>query len=88
MAYNVVTMAKVNIRELKANLSALIERVVAGETIIVAKRNEPVAELRPIARRSAAPMLGNPVIGLRVPSEFFDPLPEEFLAAFDGETTP
>jgi prevent-host-death family protein len=78
-------MAKVSIRELKPNLSALIERVEAGETIIVAKRNEPVAEIRPIARRSAMPMLGNPVIGLRVGSEFFDPLPEELLAAFNGE---
>ena len=81
-------MAKVSIRELKANLSALIERVAAGETIVVAKRNEPVAELRPIDRRSAMPMLGNPVIGLRVPPEFFDPLPEELLAALDGEATP
>jgi prevent-host-death family protein len=81
-------MAKVSIRELKANLSALIERVAAGETIVVAKRNEPVAELRPIARRSSMPMFGNPVIGLRVPPEFFDPLPEELLAALDGEATP
>ncbi len=80
-----VSVDKVNIRDLKANLSALIERVEAGETIIVTKRNEPVAELRPISRRRAFPVLGNPVIGVHVPSEFFDPLPEELLAAFDGD---
>jgi prevent-host-death family protein len=77
-------MAKVNIRELKAHLSALIERVEGGETIIVAKRNEPVAELRPIARRSAARILGKPVKGLHVQPGFFDPLPDDVIAAFDA----
>jgi prevent-host-death family protein len=84
MVYNVVTMAKVNIRELKAHLSALLERVEAGETIIVAKRNAPIAELRPISRRSAAPMLGQPVKGLHVDSGFFDPLPDNVIEAFAG----
>jgi prevent-host-death family protein len=77
-------MPKVNIRELKAHLSAFIDRVEGGETIIVAKRNEPVAELRPIARRSAGRILGRPVKGLHVPTEFFEPLPEDVLKAFDG----
>jgi len=36
-------MSKMNIRELKAHVSARAE---SGETITVAKRNEPVAELR------------------------------------------
>ncbi len=78
-------MAKINIRELKAHLSALIERVEHGETIVVAKRNEPVAELRPIARRSARRILGKPVKGLCVPSAFFDPLPDDVTAGFGAE---
>jgi prevent-host-death family protein len=77
-------MAKVNVRELKAHLSAFIERVAAGETIIVAKRNHPVAELRPIARRLSSAMLGQPVKGLHVGAVFFDPLPGDILAAFEG----
>jgi prevent-host-death family protein len=80
-------MAKVNIRELKAHLSAFIDRVEGGETIIVAKRNEPVAELRPIARRSAARILGKPVKDLHVPATFFEPLPDDVVAAFDGQVT-
>ncbi len=79
-------MAKVNIRELKANLSAFIERVEAGETIIVAKRNEPVAELRPIARRGKRRILGRPVAGLEVGADFFDPLPDDVIAAFEGRS--
>ena len=81
-------MSKVNIRELKAHLSAFIERVEAGETILVAKRNEPVAELRPIARRTSAQVLGQPVKGVHVPDAFFDPLPDDIIAAFGGLKTP
>lgn len=77
-------MARVNIRELKAHLSAFIERVERGETIVVAKRNEPVAELRPIVRRSPRRILGRPLEGMHVPSTFFEPLPEDVIAAFDG----
>lgn len=87
MAYNVVTMSKVNIRELKAHISALIERVQAGETIIVAKRNAAIAELRPIPRRTAAPILGQPVEGLHVGPEFFEPLPEDIVEVFNGNAT-
>jgi prevent-host-death family protein len=83
-----VTMAKVNIRELKAHLSALIERVEAGETIVVAKRNEPIAELRPINRRVTGKIFGNPVQGLRVTAAFFEPLPDETVASFAGEAVP
>jgi prevent-host-death family protein len=78
-------MTKVNIRELKAHLSEFVERVEAGETIVVAKRNEPVAELRPIRRREKVAIFGKPVKGLRVPAEFFEPLPDDLVAAFSGE---
>jgi prevent-host-death family protein len=37
-----------NIRQLKAQLSGLIRRVVAGETITVSIRNRPVARIVPI----------------------------------------
>jgi prevent-host-death family protein len=84
VVYNVVTMTKVNIREFKAHLSALIERVEAGETIIVSKRNSPIAELRPIVRRTAAAMLGQPVQGLHVGPAFFEPLPDDIIDAFVG----
>jgi prevent-host-death family protein len=78
-------MAKVNIRELKAHLSAFIERVEAGETIVVAKRNEPVAELRPITRRVTGQILGNPVTGMHLTAAFFEPLPDDIIASFGGE---
>jgi prevent-host-death family protein len=75
-------MAKVNIREFKAHFSAFIDRAAAGETILIAKRNEAVAELRPVERRRTARIFGNPVPGVEVPDSFFDPLPDDLLAAF------
>jgi len=77
-------MAKINIRELKANLSAVIERVARGETVTVLKRSEPVAELRPVAGRRQAEILGNPVAGLAVTEAFFEPLPADIVAALEG----
>ena len=70
-------MANISVRELKAHLSAVIARVEAGEIIIVTKRNEPVAELRPIARRRTQQILGRHVAGLKVGDDFFDALPSD-----------
>jgi prevent-host-death family protein len=44
-------MAKAGIRELRQNASALIKRVIAGETIEVTDRGRPVARIVPLGRR-------------------------------------
>jgi prevent-host-death family protein len=82
VVYNVVTMAKVNIREFKAHFSGFIDRAAAGETIVISKRNEPVAELRPVQRRRTADVFADPLKGVEIPESFFEPLPDELLAAF------
>lgn len=43
-------MATVNIQEAKTHLSRLLERVRKGETIVIAKAGEPIAELRPYSK--------------------------------------
>lgn len=40
-------MATVNIHEAKTHLSRLLERVAAGERIVIAKAGKPVADLVP-----------------------------------------
>jgi prevent-host-death family protein len=77
-------MGKINIRELKANLSAVIERVAGGETVTVLKRSEPVAELRPVAGRRRTGILGHPLEGFAVSEAFFEELPAEIVAAFEA----
>lgn len=45
-------MARAGIRELRQNASALIRRVIAGETIEVTERGRPVARIVPLHGRS------------------------------------
>ncbi len=42
-------MIRVNIHEAKTHLSKYLEKVAEGETIILCKRNVPIAEIRPIS---------------------------------------
>ena len=81
---NNMTMIMVNIFEAKAKLSDLLDRAAAGERILICKRNQPVAELRPIAapRQSPRP-IGKARDLLTVPGTFFDPLDEADIEAFD-----
>ena len=44
-------MIRLNIHEAKTHLSQYLEEVARGETIILCKRNIPIAEIRPIRPR-------------------------------------
>ncbi len=52
-------MTEVSIRELRNNGGELVERVAAGERVVVTRRGRPVAELRPMrsGRLTAAALL-------------------------------
>lgn len=79
-------MIKLNIHEAKTHLSRYIEEVEHGETILLCKRNQPVAEIRPLMayRRRKRP-IGLAKKKFSVPASFFEELPEETLALFHGE---
>lgn len=77
-------MIRLNIHDAKTHLSRYLERVAKGETIVLCKRNVPVAEIRALP---AVPTRPRP-IGLArgelvVPPEFFLPLPGDLQAAFE-----
>ena len=79
-----MTMIMVNIFEAKAKLSDLLDRAAAGERILICKRNQPVAELRPIAVPRQAPRpIGGAKGMLTIPPTFFEPLPQEEVDGFD-----
>ena len=81
---NNMTMSKYNIHEAQANLSRLVDRVIEGETVLIGRRNVPVAELRPIAaRRTKARRVGL-TKGFQVPARFFEALPRETEDDFEG----
>ena len=78
-------MVKVNIADAKARLAEYIKRVEEGETIILARRNQPVAELRPIPEKKRGPRPAGLCAGeFQVPPDFDEPLPEDVLEDFEG----
>ena len=79
-----MTMKMVNIAEAKAQLSELLDAATAGERVVICKRNEPVAEIRPVpARRTSERPLGLAAESVTLTPAFFDPLPESVLASFE-----
>jgi len=44
-------MSEVSIRELRNHGGEVVERVLAGESVVVTRSGKPVAELRPLGRR-------------------------------------
>lgn len=78
-------MIRLNMHEAKTHLSRYIARVEAGEKILLCRRNEPVAEIRPVqpVRRKPRPF-GLDRGKFKVPDSFFDPLPDEFIDAFEN----
>jgi antitoxin (DNA-binding transcriptional repressor) of toxin-antitoxin stability system len=82
-------MIMVNIAEAKANLSQYLEALGRGERVIIARWNRPVAELKLIAAARTEPRpIGGAAGTVTVPPSFFDPLPDEWLKAFEGSSQP
>jgi len=72
----------VGVHEAKTHLSKLLERVSAGEEIVITRRGEEVARLIP-ARRAGARRLGIDRDRYVVPDDFDAPLPDDLLATFE-----
>ncbi len=63
----------------------MLDRVEAGEYLIVARGGRPVAELRPVSGRRSAPRpFGLCAGAFTLPDDFDAPLPEEILRSFEG----
>jgi antitoxin (DNA-binding transcriptional repressor) of toxin-antitoxin stability system len=79
-------MIQINIREAKTHLSRYLSRLAKGESIVLCKRNTPIAEIRPIPQpRKTKRPIGLDRGKFTVPPEFFEPLPPDLLAAFNGQ---
>lgn len=84
MIYN-VTMIKLNIHETKTHLSEYLAKLKPGETILLCKRNTPIAEIRALPQPPREPRpIGLAKGTFHVPKSFFEPLPEEVLVSFEG----
>jgi prevent-host-death family protein len=69
-------MTTVNVHEAKTHLSKLLNRVMSGEQIIIAKAGKPVALLSPIEATPTQRVPGNDAGTVIIKANFDDPLPE------------
>jgi prevent-host-death family protein len=72
----------VNIHEAKTHLSRLIEKVEAGEEIVIARAGRPVARLVPLKIRTQRRPLGIWKDQIWIAPDFDEPIPE-LLDAFE-----
>ncbi|HSS07092.1 MAG TPA: type II toxin-antitoxin system Phd/YefM family antitoxin [Rhodanobacteraceae bacterium] len=76
-------MTTLNIHAAKTHFSRLIDDVVEGGEVVIAKAGKPVARLVPIekpAKRKLGLLKGR----LTIPEDFDAPLPDDVIAAFEG----
>ena len=76
-------MSTVTIHQAKTNLSKLIQKVAAGEEVIIARGAKPVARLVPVGEVKGKRQPGSWKGRLRVGPEFFEPLPESELSHWE-----
>lgn len=80
----------VNVHEAKTHFSKLMERVHAGEEIIIAKAGKPYMRMVPLAPEAAAPKRTRTPGGLEswgaIPdSVWFEPMSDEELDIWEGK---
>ena len=78
-------MSTVSLQELQRDPGALLDRVEAGEHLVVVRGGRPVAELRPVpTTQTGSRPFGLCAGAFTVPDDFDAPLPEEILRDFEG----
>ncbi len=84
LVYTLV-MIRINIHEAKTHLSWYLAKLQKGEMILICRRNEPIAEIRPLLPSTGRKRrLGGAKGVFSIPPAFFKPLPEDLLRAFAG----
>ena len=75
-----------NVRvEDKNDLRECVDCVLGGETIVITRDDQPVAEIRPLRGAKGRRPIGLAKGEFVVPDDFDDPLPDDILDAFEGK---
>lgn len=72
----------VNVHEAKTHFSRLLERVHAGEEIVIAKGGKPYARLVPLAERQPKRQPDTLKGLVELSDAFFEPLPEDWTGEY------
>jgi len=73
-----------NINEVKAQLSQLVEEIATGSEVIIAKRGKPIARLSRIEGGKSEIRFGILKGKVKEADDFDAPLPDEILTEFEG----
>jgi antitoxin (DNA-binding transcriptional repressor) of toxin-antitoxin stability system len=77
-------MMHVSVEDIQQNLIAYLQRVEAGETLVIVRAGQPVVEMKPIKIGAEALRPFGLCAGeFTVPEDFDAPLPEDILQAFE-----
>ena len=77
-------MQIVNINDAETHLSKLIEAVMRGEEIVIAKAGKPAAMLVPMQTQKPVRKPGAMKGKIKIATDFDSPLPDDLQAAFEG----
>jgi antitoxin (DNA-binding transcriptional repressor) of toxin-antitoxin stability system len=73
-------------QELVHDVISVLNRIAAGEQIVITRGGRPIAELRPVAPSRVTPRPFGLAAGeFVVPDDFDCPLPEQLLREFEGQ---
>ena len=75
-------MEIINVHEAKTHLSRIINRVVSGEEIVIAKAGKPLVKLIPVESPKNPRPLGLDAGKGWISDDFDEPLPDELLKHF------
>ncbi len=79
-------MESVTIHQAETNFSQLLSRVELGEEIVISDQGVPIAKLVPLRTSSnRRASMGIDREKFVIPEDFDAPLPEDILAAFEGD---
>ena len=82
-------MITMNINEAKTHLSGALAKVAKVETVVLCKRNKPVAEIRPLRealqKKRPIGLAAKEYPEFTIDTRFFEPLPDDFVDAFSGQ---
>lgn len=76
-------MSQVNMHDAKTHLSSLIEKAVNGEEVVIARAGKPMVRLVPVDQVETGRRFGAMKGNASVDERFFEPLPEDELAAWE-----
>ncbi len=75
----------INIHEAKTHLSKLLQRVMAGEEIVIAKAGKPVARIVPFEQKPTKRIQSSAKGKIWIAPDFDAPLLPDVLDAFEGK---